>query len=686
MELHLGTSLRDLPGVGAARAAALRKLGLGTVADLLDYYPRQYEDRTQFCELAAAPEETPVCVTVLVTGPFHTAHIRKGVDVTRGRVADHTAVADVTFFNQNYVRQALVPGEEYVFFGKLTGTGARRQMVNPAFEKAGEERFTGRILPVYPLTAGVSNNLLAGLALHAVDCAGEKEELFSPEVLQQYHLAQTEFSCRTIHFPGSWVELETARRRLMFEELFCLTAGLTLLRSRRDRSQGRAIPKADRKDFLSLLPYVPTDAQLLAMDEVAADLETGEPMNRLLQGDVGSGKTTVAAYGAWLAWKDGCQSALMAPTELLAEQHCRTLSALLSPAGLRVGLLTGSMKASEKKKVKAALEAGELDLIVGTHALLSEGVAFSRLALVITDEQHRFGVRQRAALTGKGDEKWKPHVLVMSATPIPRTLALIVYGDLDLSVMEGLPPGRRPVRTFVVGEDKRARLMGFVRRQAEEGRQVYIVCPAVGEDGTAEELKAAEQYGPQLQREVFPDLKVGILHGKMKAKDKDAVMRAFARGEIQILVATTVIEVGVDVPNASLMVVENAERFGLSQLHQLRGRVGRGADQSYCVLVSENRSETARARLKIMTATTDGFRIAEEDLKLRGPGDFFGARQHGLPQLKLADLTGDMNLLRQAQDAARAVLADDPDLCQPRNRRLKKRIRQLFRENPDIFN
>jgi len=431
------------------------------------------------------------------------------------------------------------------------------------------------------------------------------------------------------------------------------------------------------------------------MDEVSADMAGGRPMNRLVQGDVGSGKTVVAAYAGWLCAGTGCQGALMAPTEVLAEQHYKSLSALLAPAGVRVGLLTGSMTAAEKKKTRSALEAGDIDFIVGTHALISEGVAFRRLALIVADEQHRFGVAQRAALAAKGGENAAPHVLVMSATPIPRTLALIIYGDLDVSVIDQLPPGRTPIATYVVREDKRQRMYNFVRKQVAEGRQVYIICPAVeenpdaalpGEESPALNLKAVKTYADKLQREVFPDLRLGILHGKMKPREKEAAMSAFASGQTQVLVATTVVEVGVDVPNASLIIIENADRFGLSQLHQLRGRVGRGQHPSHCVLITGTRSLEAMERLHTLASTTDGFKISEEDLKARGPGDFFGNRQHGLPQMKLADLAGDMRLLSEAQEAARTLLDQDPRLTRPENRPVWERVRRLFADTPDIFN
>jgi len=474
----------------------------------------------------------------------------------------------------------------------------------------------------------------------------------------------------------------------MFEELFYLSVGLSFLKQRRAAvGPGCTVPPQKFEAFRALLPFVLTPAQRRVMEEAAADMTSGRPMNRLVQGDVGSGKTAVAAYAGWLAVRGGYQAALMAPTEVLAEQHYRSLSALLSPAGVRVGLLTGSLPVAEKKRIRQALAEGELDLIVGTHALISQGVDFHRLGLMVADEQHRFGVAQRAALAAKGDRP--PHVLVMSATPIPRTLALILYGDLDVSVIDQLPPGRTPVETYVVREDKRQRMYNFVRRQTAEGRQVYIVCPAVEESAEGEttaDLKAVTTYARELQQTVFPDLTVGLLHGKMRPKEKEAVMSAFATGETQVLVATTVIEVGVDVSNASLMIIENADRFGLSQLHQLRGRVGRGKHRSYCVLVTSTRNPDAMLRLRTLASTTDGFQIAEEDLKARGPGDFFGSRQHGLPQLKLADLAGDMRLLQQAQTAAQGLLADDPRLEQTENRPVLKRVRQLFAETPDIFN
>ena len=686
MALRLADRLDTLPGIGPARARGLEKLGLVTVEDLLRCYPRSYEDRRKFSTVAAAPVDVPVCLELLVAEPPRLSRIRKGLELVKARLVDDTGSLTATFFNQTYMKDALRPGETYIVYGRVEGPPGRRQMTNPVCERSDRVRFTGCILPVYALTHGISNNLLAGLARRCVDeCAGQLEEVLPGPLRREHALAAAEFACRNIHFPRDEEALELARRRLIFEELFYLTCGMALLRTRRDEAAGVPFAIPPVEEFLTLLPFPLTGAQRRVMDEIAADVSAGPPMNRLVQGDVGSGKTMVAAYGAWLAAKNGRQCALMAPTELLAEQHFRSLAPLLEQAGLRVGLLTGAVKGKARKELLAALAAGELDLLIGTHALLSEGVDYADLGLVITDEQHRFGVAQRAALSAKA--RRPPHVLVLSATPIPRTLSLVIYGDLDVSVIDELPPGRTPVQTFVVGEDKRQRMYGFVRKLVGEGRQAYIVCPAVeeGEDEGAG-LKAATTYAQGLQTEVFPDLRVGLVHGKMKPREKDAVMTAFAGGELDVLVSTTVIEVGVDVPNAALMVVENADRFGLSQLHQLRGRVGRGKHQSYCVLVTSTRNPDSRARLKVLTKTTDGFQIAEEDLKLRGPGDFFGQRQHGLPQLRIADLAGDMRVLKEAQLAAQELLERDPGLKRPEHAPLLKQIHRLFEQHGDMFN
>ena len=691
MSIQLTDPVQSLPGIGPARAKRLEKLGIATAQDLLLWYPRNYEDRRERASIREAPADHPVCVKAMVATSPRSSYIRKGLELVKVNVVDDESAMEITFFNQSYVRTALTVGQVYLFFGTVERKGSRFAMTNPVFESEERQRFTQRIMPVYPLTAGISNNLLAGAVLRVLeDCAQQLEDPLPAEIQRQYQLSHAGYAVQTVHFPPSWEELEVARRRLIFEELFYLSMGLALLKGSGQRQAGLPCSYYDPEDYFATLPFTLTNAQQRTVQECFADLSSGSAMNRLIQGDVGSGKTVAGAACAWLMAKNGYQSALMAPTELLAEQHYRTLKPLLAKSGQRVGLLTGSMKVKEKREVYAGLEAGEYDLIVGTHALLSEGVTFQKLGLVITDEQHRFGVGQRAALAAKGTDAKRPHVLVMSATPIPRTLALIVYGDLEVSVIDERPPGRQEIQTVLVGESKRRQMYVFIRKQVQEGHQVYIVCPAVEESEDAApgymDLKAVTAYSETLRTNVFPDLRVGLVHGKLKAKEKEAAMTAFSRGDLDILVATTVIEVGVDVPNATLMVIENAERFGLSQLHQLRGRVGRGSSQSYCVLLSSNRSGETLQRLKALCSTNDGFKIAEEDLKLRGPGDFFGSRQHGLPPLKVADLATDTRVLYQARDAAQALLAFDPDLKQPEHRRLREKIEQLFEEHRDTFN
>ncbi len=682
----LNNNVRYLKGVGEQRAKALEKLGITTFRDLICYFPRAYEDRRKLFRIAEAPLETPVCVKAMVASPPVSAPIRRGMELLKLRAVDDTGTLDITYFNQSYLKKQLLPGVTYVFYGRVSESGRRRTMTNPVFEpESAQGNITGRILPVYRLTAGVSEKLLLDAVRQALDaCRGCEPDILPPAVRERNHLAQARFAYENIHFPRDDAALEQARQRLVFEELYVLAGALKLLRSRRRSGGGIRLAPLSMDGFWQELPFPPTGAQRRAVEEAVADMTSDRPMNRLLQGDVGSGKTLVAAALIWFAVQNGCQAAFMAPTEILAQQHFQTLSELLEPYGIRVAKLTGSMTAAQKRNANELLALGMADVAVGTHALISAGVTFRRLGLVITDEQHRFGVEQRSALAEKGKD---PHILVMSATPIPRTLALIIYGDLDISVLDELPPGRQKVDTFAVGEDMRRRIWSFVRRLAGEGRQVFIVCPMVEEnEELGGHIKSAREYAQYLQTSVFPELRVACIHGKMKAKEKDAVMASFAAGEADILVSTTVIEVGVDIPNAALMIVENADRFGLSQLHQLRGRVGRGQHKSYCVLFSDADTEDAKARLKIMTSTNDGFLISQEDLRLRGPGDFFGSRQHGLPETHIADLSADMRVLKQAQAEACAVLEDDPALEKPENRPLKERVRELFARYADTMN
>ena len=681
----LQTDVRYIKGIGEVRGRSLQKLGIGTLQQLISYFPRTYEDRTKFYPIRELPLNENACCRAMIAAEPTSRRISGGRTIVKVRAVDESGVLDISFFNQDYRKSSLHTGETYLIYGKAEGNLLRRQMVNPLMEKEGSQQLTGRIMPIYPLTKGISQLQLSRVVRQGLDeCRELLDDVLPDAVRQENELCYTNFAYENIHFPASFEALEVARRRLVFEELFLLTCGLQRLRARRRDVAGPACHAVNLQPFLDKLPFPLTGDQRKAIDDATHDMLSGRPMNRLVQGDVGSGKTMVAAACAWFAAQNGWQSALMAPTEVLARQHFETLFPLFEKLGLTCALLTGSTKAKERRELLERLECGEINLCIGTHALLTEDVQYARLGLVITDEQHRFGVNQRSALGQKAEN---PHMMVLSATPIPRTLALIIYGDLDVSVIRELPPGREVVDTFAVGESYRERINAFIRKQVAEGHQVFIVCPLVGDAETIpDERKAVTAYAENLQQNVFPELKISVLHGKMKPKEKEAVMAAFSAGESDILVSTTVIEVGVDVPNATLMLVENAELFGLSQLHQLRGRVGRGKAKSYCILLSQSVTEDGRARLKALTDTNDGFRIAEEDLKLRGPGDFFGQRQHGLPELKVADLSCDMRLLDDAQQAAKRLLAEDPLLEEPEHRALKERIAQLFAINAEALN
>lgn len=685
MMAELNTDVRYIKGIGEKKAQALNKLGVFSLYDLISYFPRRYEDRSKYCPIALAPADEAVCICAIVADTPRLSRIRRGMELVKFRAVDDTGSVDITYFNQSYVKDQFVRGESYIFYGKIEVKGARRSMTNPIHEREGvENSITGHIVPVYRLSAGLNQRTIQQAVRQGLsDCLDKLPDVIPEAVRRRCSLVQARYAYENIHFPPDFEALELARQRLIFEELFVLACALGTMRTERVNEGGIKFKRADTEEFFSTLPYSPTNAQRRAVNEALDDMCAGGVMNRLLQGDVGSGKTLVAAALIWQSCKNAYMSAFMAPTEILAEQHYLTLSALLAPLGLRIAKLTGAMTAKEKRTVKAALAAGEVDLIVGTHALFSSDVEYKRLALVVTDEQHRFGVAQRSALISKGT---RPHVLVMSATPIPRTLALIIYGDLDVSIIDELPPGRQKVDTFAVDESYRARLNSFIRRLTGEGRQVFVVCPMVEEnEDLPVKLKSAEEHARELAA-VFPELRIGCVHGRMKPRDKDAVMAAFAAGDLDILVATTVIEVGVDVPNAALMIIENAERFGLSQLHQLRGRVGRGPHKSYCVMVSDADGDEVKARLKIMSKTNDGFKISEEDLRLRGPGDFFGSRQHGLPEMHVADLGADGSVLKKAQDEAAAILKADPKLASAENVALRERIEKLFSANADSFN
>ena len=679
----LTTDIRYIKGIGEQRAKALNKLGITTLRDLISWFPRKYDDRRQARRIADLVPGESACVAAMIAAEPKVSHIRKGMDLIKVRAVDETGMLDITFFNQTWLKSQLIQGETYIFYGKAEGNLLRKTMVSPIVEREGRGEFTGRIVPIYPLTAGVSQLILSRSIRQGLDaCADILPDALPDQVRQDHHLCRIGYAYENIHFPEDETALDLARRRLAFEELFFFTIGLQRLRSRRETVRVEPCGNVDMAEFYHALPFTLTEAQRRCVEEALGDMRSGQPMNRLCQGDVGSGKTMVAAACVYFMVKNGRQAALMAPTEILAQQHYNGLAPLLENMGIRCALLTGSTKAAVKRSIAAQLAAGEIDFAIGTHALITEGVAYADLGLVVTDEQHRFGVAQRAALAAKGQH---PHTLVMSATPIPRTLALILYGDLDVSVIDQLPPGRQPIETYAVPGSYHPRVYNFIRKLVAEGRQAYIVCPMVEEnDELPDERKAVTAYAQKLQAEVFPDLKVAFVHGKMKAKEKDAVMVAFAAHETDILVSTTVIEVGVDVPTAAVMVIENAERFGLSQLHQLRGRVGRGKHQSYCILISDNQNEETKQRLKVMTKTADGFKIAEEDLRLRGPGDFFGERQHGLPGLRIADIGCDTQLLKEAQQAAEELLARDPDLRD--HPAAAERVAELFAQASDTLN
>ena len=681
----LNTDVRYIKGIGEKKAQALAKLGVFSLYDLVSYFPRKYEDRSTVMPIALTSGGESVCIEALVADTPRLTRVRRGLELVKLRAVDESGSVDITFFNQPYAKDNLIRGESYMFFGKIEAAGMRRSMVNPVYEKsAGSGTVTGRIIPIYRVCNGLNQRTMLQAVRQGLDaCLDRIPDVLPQDVRERCRLAQTAYAYENIHFPKDFDALELARRRLIFEELFVLACALGRIRGERVREEGIKLSVHDMSRFWSSLPFSPTGAQKRAIEQALGDISSGAVMNRLVQGDVGSGKTLVAAALMWQCAENGYMSAFMAPTEILAEQHYSTLSSMLAPLGVRIGRLTGAMSAKEKRETKAKLKAGEYDIVVGTHALFSQDVEYSNLALVVTDEQHRFGVGQRSALIGKGQ---KPHVLVMSATPIPRTLALIIYGDLDVSVIDELPPGRQKVDTFAVDESYRQRLNGFISKLVGEGRQVFVVCPMVEENEELPiKLKSALEHAAELAA-LFPDLTVACIHGRMKPKEKDAVMAAVVAGEVNILVATTVIEVGVDVPNAALMIIENAERFGLSQLHQLRGRVGRGKHKSYCVLVSDNDSEDVRARLSIMTKTNDGFRISEEDLRLRGPGDFFGSRQHGLPEMHVADLGADMNVMQRAQSEAQLLLASDPELSAPEHAALRQSVERMLRVNADSFN
>lgn len=671
--MKLDTDIKYLKGVGERRAAMLSRLGVSDVNALVRLYPRVYEDWSRTKSINEAQIGEICCIKGIVGSPVRKNLIRKGLTLYKTEITDGSGIMGITIFNSRFAAEKLTEGDEFLFFGRVGGNLYRKEMNSPEIEPA---EGADRIRPIYPQTHGLNSKMIEKLVRTALtEC---RDELVDPIPLwlrEKYCLMNLPDSLWNIHFPKSPDYLEEARRRLIFEELLILQLGLEKMRSQTQKNAGAIIERDFSEEYFSHLPFSPTGAQRRAVKEAMRDMMSGRQMNRLLQGDVGSGKTAVAAALVYSAAKNSMQSALMAPTEVLAEQHYKTFLKLFDGCSINVELLTGSDTAAQKKRKKEALKAGEIDLLIGTHAIIQSDVEFKSLALVITDEQHRFGVEQRNALGEKGEN---PHLYVMSATPIPRTLALIIYGELDISILDELPPGRQKIETYAVTSELRQRAYNYVKKHLDAGRQGYIICPLVDEGVSDTELASAVKYADELQRGDFRGYTVGLMHGKMKSADKKKVMESFSNGETQLLVSTTVIEVGVDVPNAVIMVIENAERFGLSQLHQLRGRIGRGQHKSTCILITDAKNDTAQRRMKVMETTTDGFKIADEDLKLRGPGEFFGSRQHGLPEMKIADMLEDRSTLEETQRAAREIIAHDPELSSPESAALKNEIQRLF--------
>ena len=676
-ELHTtltpDTPVRYLKGVGPKTAERFEKLGILTLSDLLCHYPRRYLDFSKPYSIAEAPADTECVVKAEVFAKPGGRILPGGRRMERITAGDDVSSLEITWFNTPYAAQKLELGQEYYFQGIVTGGMLRRQMVNPQVRTDAQVK-SSPFEAVYPQTEGLTSSAIAKCVRQLLPHAELLPDPLPSEMLKKYRLLSKANAVRAIHCPATEEEAFAARRRLIYEELLVLQLGIGRMKNHGAASTGAPMKKADASPFWESLSFSPTGAQRRAVEEILTDMSGETSMNRLLQGDVGSGKTLVAAAAIWACIRAGYQAALLAPTEILASQHAENLNRLLSPFGMRVALLTGGMKAAARRTTLAAIRDDEADLIVGTHAILSEGVEFARLGLAVVDEQHRFGVRQRGLLAEKAAN---PHLLVMSATPIPRTLGLLMYGDLDISILDELPPGRKPVKTRCITGKKRADLYGFLDREIDSGRQVYIVCPAI-EDAGGSGLNAVKSYYEDIAKAYLPDRRVGLMHGKLKPKEKAEVMDDFKSGRLDALVSTTVIEVGVDVPNATVMVIENAERYGLSALHQLRGRVGRGAAESWCFLVSDNVSESVQKRLKVLCSTSDGFAVAQYDLETRGPGDFFGSRQHGLPTLQIADLMNDTRTLHAAQSEAVALLAEDPLLERPEHALLARQVEQMF--------
>lgn len=681
--IELDKEIQYVKGVGPNRAVTLNRLGIQTLGDLITYFPREHEDRSKPKKIAEVMDGEEVLIEAMVVSKMSEVHIRKGLTLYKLIVRDDTATCQLTWYNQSYLKNHFQLGQTYHFFGKMNCKYGKIDMQSPVFDVEGNTKNTGKIIPIYPLTYAISQNTIRQIIENGLTLVeGKLEETMPEYLLKENHLYDLNTAIKQIHFPENFEKFNQARKRLVFEELLTMQLALLKLKnSYKTEEKGIAFEKQVKmSEVISRLPFQLTKAQARVLEEIDQDMENTKPMNRLLQGDVGSGKTAVSIIAAYKAVKSGYQVAIMAPTAILAAQHLESFEEILNEFGIRCELLVSNITKKKKEELLERLKNGEIDILIGTHALLEENVVFRRLGLVVTDEQHRFGVRQRSTIVQKGEN---PDVLVMTATPIPRTLALILYGDLDISIIDELPPNRKKIDTFAVTKGMEERVNRFIQKQIEEGRQAYIVCPLVEE---SEEInaKSVMELAEKYKNQVFSEYRVEYLHGKMKPKEKDAIMEEFKEGKIDILISTTVIEVGVNVPNASIMVIQNAERFGLAQLHQLRGRVGRGEYKSYCILKYQGSSDVIRQRMKVMQDTNDGFIISEKDLELRGSGEFFGTRQHGLPEFKIANLFEDMDILKQVQTVAMKIIKQDPNLEKEENSRLNKVVGEKFKNRIEI--
>ena len=674
--LDLNKPVQYVKNVGPTRVKLLNKLNINTLQDLISYFPRNYEDRGGAKRLSDCIDGEEVLIKGVAITKVQEIFARR-LKMYKLVVRDGETPCTIIWYNQSYLKNVIKIGHTYNFYGKVEIKLGRYEMKSPIFDESGENKNTGKIIPIYPLTYGISQNTIRKIIENGInEVYGNLEETLPDYILEQFKLMDINDAMKKVHFPDNKSDFIKARYRLVFEELLSFQLALLKIKENyKNHEQGIEFDKnVKMSDVINILPFKLTKAQLRVLEEIDIDMESSKPMNRLLQGDVGSGKTVVSEIAAYKAVKSGYQAAILAPTAILATQHFENFQKILGQFGIRIELLISAITKKKKQELKERLKNGEVDILIGTHAMLEDDVEFKNLGLVVTDEQHRFGVKQRAKISAKGNN---PDVIVMSATPIPRTLALILYGDLDISIIDELPPNRKKIDTFAVGKDMENRINAFITKQIEQGRQCYIVCPLV-EENEEMDLKSVTELAEKLKQETFPQFRVEILHGKMKPKEKDQIMLQFKNKEIDILISTTVIEVGVDVPNANIMVIENAERFGLAQLHQLRGRVGRGEYQSYCILKFEGRGKVVQERMKIMCQTNDGFIISEKDLELRGSGDFFGTAQHGIPEMKIANLFEDIDVLKRVQRLSNQIIIEDPKLEQEKNIRLKNLIKTRF--------